>query len=91
MYKLIKTKDPNNEFDKTNVTVNIPFNDITLDDLSEAFTDFVRACGFFINNRRAAFIPEEEAEALEEKRIAELDALIKGEKKDEHPVGNTEA
>ena len=88
MFRLIKTKDPDNEYEKTNVNVTIPFNDITLDDLCDAFTDYVRACGFFINNKRAAFIPEEEVDALIEKREMELEELMKG-KKDEHPVGNT--
>jgi len=60
MYKFVKIKDENNEFDKTNVTVTIPFNDIILDDLCEAFTDFIKACGFFIDNKKAAIVSYEE-------------------------------
>jgi hypothetical protein len=66
VYKFIKVKDDNNEFDKTNVSVTIPFNDITLDDLCEAFTDFIKACGFYIDNNIAAIIPNPEYKTNEE-------------------------
>lgn len=65
MYKFIKIKDDNNEFDKTNVQVEVPFNDLSLDDLNEAYTDFVKACGFIINNKIAVFITEEQYNSLE--------------------------
>jgi hypothetical protein len=45
-YKFVKTLDPENEYDTSNITVEIPYNDITLDDLKEVFKDFVTACGF---------------------------------------------
>jgi hypothetical protein len=45
-YKLIKTIDPENQFDRTNVTIEIPHSDAGLVELLEAFQEFLRACGF---------------------------------------------
>ena len=73
MYKFVKIKDENNEFDKTNVSVSIPFNDITLDDLCEAFTDFIKACGFCINNRKAVIISDIDCVKNEEENIPPLE------------------
>lgn len=60
MYKFIKTKDPSNEFDKTNVDVEIPFNDVDLNDLFNAFTSFLKACDFSIDGKMADLVPEHE-------------------------------
>lgn len=45
-YKFTKTIDENNKFDNTNVTIEIPHNEVTLSELAEIFTEFVKACGF---------------------------------------------
>jgi len=41
-----KTLNPDNEFDRTNVTFEIPDNDISLPDLREEFDDFLEAIGY---------------------------------------------
>ena len=66
MYKFIKTRDENNEFDKVNVDVTIPFNDLTLTDLCEAFTDFLQACGFFIDGKMVDIVNDPEKTPVEE-------------------------
>lgn len=45
-YKLIKTIDEKNKFDKTTVTIEIPHNEVTIVDLLDAFEEFLKACGF---------------------------------------------
>jgi hypothetical protein len=52
-YKFIKTLDESNNFDKTNVTIELPHNEQCLDDLLEAFQDFLKACGFAIDKIEA--------------------------------------
>ena len=47
-YTFKKTIDPNNEFDNTEVTVELPHNEETLDDLCQAFGYFLKGCGFII-------------------------------------------
>lgn len=49
-YKFIKTKDPDNEFDKTNVIIEIPDEDVVLDDIVEAFVEFLKACTYSIED-----------------------------------------
>lgn len=49
-YKFIKTKDPNNEFDRTNVEIEVCSEEVTLDDLLEDIEDFLRACGYSIHS-----------------------------------------
>jgi hypothetical protein len=48
MYRLIKTKNPNNEFDIFNVTIENDGDDdnMTLSELSMMFRKFLEACGF---------------------------------------------
>ena len=50
MYKFIKTKDEDNEFENTNVEISIPHNYIDISKLLEAFEDFIKGCGFIIDN-----------------------------------------
>ena len=63
MYRFSKTIDPSNEYDKTNVSINIPFNDVDLNDLCEAFTDFLKACGFYIEGKHAEIVTDEDVNA----------------------------
>lgn len=50
-YKFIKTKSEDNQFDKTNVTIELPHNEVSLDDMFELFEDFLKACGFNLKGR----------------------------------------
>ena len=59
MYRFTKIKDENNEFDKTNVSVTIPFNDVDLNDLFEAFTDFLKGCSFFIAGKHIELVDDD--------------------------------
>jgi len=45
-YKFIKTKDSNNEFDISDVVIEIESNELTIDDLLKEFQCFLMACGF---------------------------------------------
>ena len=45
MYKFIKTKDPDNEFDRSHIN-HIILYDATLPELLEDFLRFLKACGF---------------------------------------------
>lgn len=47
--KFIKTADADNTFDNTNVTIEIIHNSASLPDMLEAFTDFLRGCGYAFN------------------------------------------
>jgi hypothetical protein len=58
MYKFQKTRDPENEFDTTNVT--IESNAVTMPQLIEDFKDFLAACGFPISHNDNLIIEEEE-------------------------------
>jgi hypothetical protein len=44
-FKLIKTPEPNNNYDTHTITIEFP-GGITRDELIEAFQDFMRACGY---------------------------------------------
>ena len=46
MYKFIKTLNEDNQYDHDNVTMEIPYNDISLSDLVESFERFLLSCGF---------------------------------------------
>lgn len=46
MYKFIKTKDPNNEYDTHDVIVTVDNNELTLPQLLEVFKGFLQACTF---------------------------------------------
>lgn len=46
MFKFIKTMDPRNEYDISNVTVEVPDNDAELDALMEELGGFLLACGY---------------------------------------------
>jgi len=53
VYKFIKTKDPKNNFDITNVEISSDFNDLTLDQILETMEDFLKACGFSFDGNLA--------------------------------------
>lgn len=46
--KFQKTKNPTNEFDTTNVTVESSA--VTLQDILNDFADFLKACGYILPN-----------------------------------------
>lgn len=63
MYKFIKTKDSGNEYDVKDVCVRVDYDDITLDELLDAFKAFLLACGFsFEITEHIGIIEEEETE-----------------------------
>lgn len=45
-FKFIKTTDPENALDLSNVTFEIPVHDIPHNILAEQFTEFLKACGY---------------------------------------------
>jgi hypothetical protein len=59
MYKFIKTVDPENKFDKTNVIIELPHNEQSIDDLLEAFEEFMRGCGFVFDGHLEVVDEEE--------------------------------
>lgn len=59
MYKFIKVRDKNNQYDNT--TVKVISHSVTLQDLLEDFTEFLRASGFVIPSESSLeFTPESE-------------------------------
>ena len=70
MYRLIKTKDDDNEYDLNDVVITIHNNDITLDDLLETMTTFIKASGFYIDGKNLELVSEEAIN--EEERRQEL-------------------
>lgn len=48
-YIFIKNKDPENKYDRVDVTFEISEKDTVLDDLVEDFTDFLKACGYSLD------------------------------------------
>lgn len=48
-YTFKKTADLDDKFDNTNVILELPSNEQTVDDLLEAFADFLRGCSFSID------------------------------------------
>jgi hypothetical protein len=60
MFKFIKTKDENNEYDKSNISFEID-DDASLFDLLEEFKKFIIACGYSVNdNDRFAILNEDD-------------------------------
>ena len=45
MYKFIKTRNPENRFDNTEVEITLDA--VTLEDMLETFTEFLFACGYY--------------------------------------------
>lgn len=62
--KFIKTKDPNNEFDRTNVTHEILNDEIDITSLLEDIEIFVRAIGY--NFKGTLDIVEDEFDSFSE-------------------------
>ena len=58
-YKFIKTKDPKNEFDNTDAMIRIENNEVTLTEVIVAFEDFLRACGYQVENNSLGIVDEE--------------------------------
>ncbi len=58
MYKFIKTPDPDNHHDKTTVIIRVDA--VTLDDLVEAFEEFLKGCGFIFDGTLDIVEEEEE-------------------------------
>jgi hypothetical protein len=48
-YIFIKTRDTKNQHDNTNITIEIPDNDVTLETVLEALEEYLKACGFILN------------------------------------------
>lgn len=67
MYRLIKTKNPNNEFDIFNVTIENDGDDdnMTLSELSMMFRKFLEVCGFNCIEK-VVFIDDDGKEITEE-------------------------
>jgi hypothetical protein len=56
-YKFIKYKDPDNSFDDTNVAVEVEAD--TLDNILQAFEDFLRGAGFGLTNQTIEAVKDE--------------------------------
>ena len=77
MFKFIKIKDEQNEFDKTNVVVTVPDSDSTISDLCEAFADYLKACGFYLDGKIVDIIPEEpEVATIEPKDDTKKEEIV---------------
>lgn len=60
MIQFLKTRDKTNEHDHTNVAIDVPHNDASLDEIVEAFQDFLLACGYrFPENQHLDFVEED--------------------------------
>ena len=62
-----------NEFDNTNVTFTIPNNSVTLEELCESLTMFVKACGYQIDGKIVTIIDEEQTTS---RRLAPYDIVL---------------
>lgn len=49
MFKFIKTKDPDNEFDHDDITFEISDDGVTISDLMDSFHRFLKACSYHFN------------------------------------------
>ena len=58
-YKFIKTADPDNRFDNTNVTVEVVDSASSVSDMLEAFAEFLRGCGYHIDGVLEIYKEEE--------------------------------
>lgn len=47
-YKFTKTHNPNNQFDVTDVTIELMCGETTREELLQAFKEFLLACGFSV-------------------------------------------
>lgn len=57
-YSLVKHNDDTSLSDRTEIIYN--FDGTTLDDMLDAFTHFLRACGFVINSDEAIVVHSED-------------------------------
>ena len=73
MYKFIKTKDQDNPYDTTNVTIEIVTDGVTTDNLCETFEKFLKACGFYIDGKIVELVDEE---SLEDPEFTEEDYVV---------------
>ncbi len=58
MIKFIKTLDPDNKHDTTNVTIELPYSDIGLNEAIEAFDEFLKACGYVYDGKLDIVVEE---------------------------------
>ena len=59
MIKFIKTADPENRFDNTNVSVEV-IDEVNLDSLFRAFEDFLRGCGYQVENESIEMVEKDD-------------------------------
>ena len=52
-YLFFHTMDPKNKFSRYNVQVEIPSDDLDLDEITEIMGDFLKACGYNFGNLMA--------------------------------------
>jgi len=74
LYKFIKTKDPDNEFSKTNITYEVLTDDADLDELFEEFCCFLRGCGFAVGENYSIEILDNDTHKI---TIPYIDATAK--------------
>jgi hypothetical protein len=61
-YEFRKTRDKDNNFDVTSVTVLLEHNEHTLDEMLDAFSDFLKACGWSVDGTIEVVPPDEPEE-----------------------------
>lgn len=54
MYRFIKTCDTNNQFDHSNVVIEVVDNDASWTTLLDEFTAFLTACGYVVSKEAIA-------------------------------------
>ena len=75
MYTFSKEPNPENRHDLTTVLVAAP-SDITIDNLCETFTTFLKATNFSVDGQRAVLINEDDELTKPEKAARELYKLL---------------
>ena len=84
MYQFTKIPAEDYEFDRTEVTITLPGNDVDLAEVCDAFNNFLLACGFHFEGKHVDIIEDESSD--EEPAI--VDPPITD--KDFIPVDNTQ-
>jgi regulator of RNase E activity RraB len=70
-YKFIKTPDGSNRFDDTTVTVELPAE--SLDNINDAYMEFLRGCGFSVDGKNFDFSTPDPEDALNQEDNAPFD------------------
>lgn len=60
MYKFIKVRDPNNEFDICDIEIKIDSSSVTLTELVEVFEDFLKSCSYGLDGKSIEIVEKEE-------------------------------